>query len=564
MKTLLFKEMLLASFREKKARRILFDPKVTVVRGNNETGKSSLIKSIFRTFGAEPAKVHPRWIDADVRSVLRFEIDGASFALLRHGDFFAAFDSQGKLVGRFQSVTKDLAPFLAGLFNFGLRLPTREGVFIPLPPAYYFLPFYMDQDISWANPWSGFAGLEQFPNWKRGVIEYHAGIRGNSFYEAQADKLEAEGGLKTVRRRREGRQEVYSSLSERFVGAQFDVNFSAYMVEVDELLKQCEVLRRREEKFKVQISELWNQRQSLKTQLDITIHARDESRKDYDHAGDLAEDEVACPTCGAHYSNSFAERFAIAVDEDHCAGLALKLKDELANIEQEMAAVTENSKKVVEELAAIERLLAKREGEIALGDLIQQAGRAELREVMTKDIEGLESEEGRQSAKIDAAAKRMKQLDSAAQRRDVNGYYEERMRAFLNALDVHSVQEKAIKKVVGVLRDTGSELPRALLASQVAFFHTIEKYGSAALAPLVIDSPNQQDQDNKHLDRILRFIKDQRPPNTQLILGLVDAPGIDFGGTEIKLETKYSLLQESEFADVGAEIQHLVDAALKL
>jgi predicted ATPase len=83
MKSFIFKEMLLASFLEKKARRIRFDPKMTIIRGGNETGKSSLIKSIFRTFGAEPAKVHSKWIDADVRSVIRFEVDGTLFALLQ-------------------------------------------------------------------------------------------------------------------------------------------------------------------------------------------------------------------------------------------------------------------------------------------------------------------------------------------------------------------------------------------------------------------------------------------------------------------------------------------------
>ncbi len=558
-----FKEILLASFREKKARRVRFDPQVTIVRGNNETGKSSLLKSIFRTFGAEPAKVHSAWIDADVRTVVRFEVGGAEFALLRHGNSYAAFDGRGTLAGRFQGVTSDLAPFLARLFGFGLKLPNRAGASIPLPPAYYFLPFYMDQDASWGNAWAGFSKLEQFPNWRRGVIEYHAGIRGNDFYEAQAAKLEAEGELNKVRRKREGLQEVYGRLSERFLAAQFAVDFSAYKAEVDELLTQCDRLREREERFKVRISELRNQRQSLKTQLDITIHAREESRKDYEHASAYADEDVACPTCGAQYANSFAERFSIAVDEDHCASLALTLTEELADIDAKIVIELEESNRVTQDLSTIERLLAKREGEIALGDIIHQEGRKELRQVMAEDIGDLETEEGRHSVIIDQAEERMKQLDSRDRRKQVNGYYEERMRFFLNQLDVHSVQDKAIAKVDAAIRDTGSELPRALLAHQMAFFHVVARFGSAALAPLVIDSPNQQDQDDRHLDRVLRFIKDQRPANTQLVLGLVDTAGVDFGGTEIRLDRKYSLLLENEFAEVGGEVQQLVDAALE-
>jgi len=563
MSTFIFKEILLASFREKKARRVRFDPKVTIVRGNNETGKSSLIKSIFRTFGAEPVKVHENWVDADVRSVIRFEVNGEPFAILRHGNSYAGFDGQDKLTGRFSSVTNDLAPFLSRILDFGLRLPNREGANIALPPAYYFLPFYMDQDSSWANQWSGFARLEQFPNWKRGVVEYHAGIRGNEFYEAQATKLEAEGKLNMVRRRLEGFQDVYQRLSEKFIAAQFNPDFTVYKADVEEVLKQCDLLRTREETYKARITELRDHRQSLKTQLDITIHAREESRRDYDYANACTEDEVPCPTCGAHYSNSFAERFSIAVDEDHCAGLALKLTDELADVDAKIANELKNSEKVTEELGSIERLLARREGEIALGDLIRQEGRRELRDFMTKDIQELEDEEGRQLAVIDSVQKQMKQLTRKGRQDEVNRFYEEKMHFFLNELDVHSVPDKSTTNVNATIKDTGSELPRALLAYQMAFLHVVAKFGSATLAPLVIDSPNQQDQDDRHLARVLRFIKDQRPSDSQLVLALVDTAGVDFEGTEILLDRKYSLLLESEFDEVGGEVQRLVDAALE-
>lgn len=563
MRNFIFKEMLLASFREKKARRVRFDPKVTIIRGDNETGKSSLIKSIFRTFGAEPAKVHESWINAEVRSVMRFEINGNIFALLRFGNSYAAFDEHDRLISRFQSVTKDLSPFFSQLISFGLRLPNRKGASSCLPPAYYFLPFYMDQDSSWVNQWSSFARLQQFTSWRHAVVEYHSGIRGNEYYKAQAAMLEAERELGETRRRRENLQEVYRSLSQKFLAAQFNVDFSAYKAEIDELLNQCDTLHKREEEYKVRISTLRNHRQSLETQLAITIHAREEFRKDYDHASSCIEEEIVCPTCGAFYANSFAERFSIAIDEDHCAGLALTLTEELANIDVKIASELESSMKVIDELSTVERLLEKRKGEVALGDLIRQEGRKELREVMIKDIEDLESNEGHHTTAIISAKNRMKQIDSKDRRKEVNGFYEEKMRLFLNQLDVHSVQDKAITNIKAVIRDTGSELPRALLAYQMAFFHVVAHFGSAILAPLVIDSPNQQDQDDQHLGRIIRFIRDQRPSSSQLVLGLVDMPDVIFDGSEVVLDRKYSLLLESEFADVGGEIQRLLDAALE-
>ena len=164
---------------------------------------------------------------------------------------------------------------------------------------------------------------------------------------------------------------------------------------------------------------------------------------------------------------------------------------------------------------------------------------------------------------IDSVQKQMKQLTRKGRQDEVNRFYEEKMHFFLNELDVHSVPDKSTTNVNATIKDTGSELPRALLAYQMAFLHVVAKFGSATLAPLVIDSPNQQDQDDRHLARVLRFIKDQRPSDSQLVLALVDTAGVDFEGTEILLDRKYSLLLESEFDEVGGEVQRLVDAALE-
>lgn len=561
MRQFYFREMLLSSVAERKARRVAFHPEVTLIRGENETGKSSLLKSLFLAFGAEPAKVHPTWKAASVRILVRFELDGQSYAILRHADRFAVFDGRGALLERFVSVTSDLAPFFARLLKFGLRLPSRAGEFVPLPPAYYFLPYYMDQDGSWTAQWTGFAKLEQFPNWKKGVIEYHAGIRGNEYYEAQGVKLDAEAEAARTLRKREGLQEVYRSLSERFEAVQFDVDFGAYRDEVDELLLQCDKLRSREERFKRKIAELRNQRQALQTQLDITLHARDESAKDYAFASGQSE-AVQCPTCGAGYDNSFAERFAIAMDEDHCAELIERLQEELRQSDQAIQREMDQTKTVTDEIGAIERLMARREGELALGDLIRQEGRRELRGVMQRDISALETREGELRVRATECEGRMRRFDGKDRRKEVNAQFSGTMSGFLGNLDVVGLPESSYQRVDAIIQDTGSELPRALLAYKIAFLRTVQQFGSTAVAPLVIDSPNQQDQDRKHLRKILSFLREFRPKGVQLVLGLVDSAGVDFGGEEIVLDRKHSLLASDDFARINEEMQGYVDQSV--
>jgi len=127
---------------------------------------------------------------------------------------------------------------------------------------------------------------------------------------------------------------------------------------------------------------------------------------------------------------------------------------------------------------------------------------------------------------------------------------------------VNSVSEAACKRVDAVIGDTGSELPRALLAYKLAFLHTAQKFGASVPSLLVIDSPNQQDQDTGHLGRILAFLRDNQPAGVQLVLGLVETADVVFPGKLIELNQRYSLLDESEFAEVGEEVEHFVGLAL--
>jgi hypothetical protein len=63
----------------------------------------------------------------------------------------------------------------------------KTGKIIVPPPAYFFLPYYVDQDKGWLESWASFANLGQLSNWKRDVTEYHTGIKPNSYYKTSAE-----------------------------------------------------------------------------------------------------------------------------------------------------------------------------------------------------------------------------------------------------------------------------------------------------------------------------------------------------------------------------------------
>jgi hypothetical protein len=106
-------------------------------------------------------------------------------------------------------------------------------------------------------------------------------------------------------------------------------------------------------------------------------------------------------------------------------------------------------------------------------------------------------------------------------------------------------------------------LPRALLAYQFAILSLIFENSPATVCPIVIDAPNQQGQDGEHLPQILKFISENQPADAQLILGIENDLGIQFGGKQINTPSeKYSLLQATQYDSVHAEVYGLLKRSL--
>ncbi len=564
MNELVFNEILLFSAKEKKARKVAFDPRLTIILGKNRTGKSSLLKSIPRAFSAVPEKTHDSWISASVSCLLKFTVGTERYSILQYGEYYAIFDESNNLLLATDSVTSSLGPYLAGMFDFGVKLKPRNAEeLISPPPAYYLLPFYIDQDSSWGKNWATFKNLYQLDSdWKKNLIEYHTGLKPNEYYEI-IGKI---GGIKENVSKQEGEKRTLNKLltqaTSRFQSINFDIDIAAFQKEIEILLKQCQDLQIIEEHHKTKLIELYSRKSSVENQIKVTESALDEARADFSYANHkIPEEHVECPTCGATYENTFAERFSIAKDEDRCSHLLFKLSYELMeikkDIEAEKAKYNENNQAV----ANIKKTLEIKQGQIKLKDLIENEGKKNVRNVFETNIDDVEKAIFAMSSDMDKLKSNLKKFDDKKRKTAILNKYKDAIRLYRFQLDVQGV-DKSCTSMLGTIAETGSCLPRALLAYYFSIISVMREYSSAAFAPIIIDSPITQGQDDINMPKIVEFIRDHQPVNTQLILGLEDLHGVRFDAKFINLTDKHSLLQASEYDDVYSEINPLIAKAL--
>ena len=559
MKRCVFESLLMLSLAERKARKVQFHRRATVIRGPNDTGKSCLIKTIYRTFSPIPPKLHPNWIAAEVRSAIRFSIDGVPYTILHNEGRFSIFDATGHLAIATSNVTSMLAPFIADMFGFHLQLQSRTSEATQATPPFLFLPYYVDQDVSWHENWASFTQLRQFTRWRKDVAEYHMGVRPDEYYQAKSGLARIRVHLKSLQDRRDVLEGVLKRLREDLARINFDIDLDSYQKEIEALLVYCNRLQKKEEELKRELVRLYNAKAVAEAQVTVTTAAAREVGNDYRFATDnLPDDEVECPLCGTLHQNSFAERFAIARDAQRCQELLVELRSDISKLDAELLELKSRYVSTEAELAESKALLNQKQGEVTLRQLIESEGRKQAKAVVERDMNDVHSAIGGVDAEIRSLTEQMKQYDDRERCADIRNAYRNRMASSLRHLDVLNLSPPHYRSLDAQIPESGSDLPRALLAYYFSVLNTINNNSSATVCPIVIDSPRQQDTDAGNWLRILNFIRDNRPAESQLILSLVDDAGVDFGGDIIDLAGKRSVLTKDEFDAVATELMPLI------
>lgn len=562
MKSLRLQKLYLCSELEKQAQAVKFDPKLTVILGENDTGKSSLIKSIYAAFGADPPKTHPAWAKANVSILVDFTVDDTPYRILRSGEFFALFDASNKLIWRETGVSSGVAKAIAGLLDFKLELQNRKGEFVTPSPTYGFLPFYIDQDVGWQKTWASFSGLGQFENFKADAANFHAGLRPNEYYAAKADKRTAERAREEFKVERRALDRAARRLQTNRRALKFDLRPEIFGERLELLFGRCQELQNEQESVQRALSDLHAQRAVLIEQIHVASRALSELDQDYEFLRASVGSEVVCPTCGTLHDNDFANKFGLIGDTDLCRAFLLEARQELENTDARIALQKAVFSDFSKQISDIQTLLDEQRGDVKLRDLIEGESERLVDTAIENERKVLDAEIGRLDTLADQAATVMASFDDRKHKKKVMTFYRKAMAEFLLRLRVPGLTPKDYERIDCVINETGSDLPRAILAYDFAFLHTMREFSGGVACPIVIDSPVQQDQDAENAARMIDFIFNHSPSDAQLILGTVSLHGVPVTGLTIETVDKYHLLSADRYDEVRDQMAPLFQQML--
>ncbi|WDF75225.1 hypothetical protein [Novosphingobium sp. KACC 22771] len=265
------------------------------------------------------------------------------------------------------------------------------------------------------------------------------------------------------------------------------------------------------------------------------------------------------PTCGTEHKNDVAAKFGLLADAEMCRRIIADSAGELHRVSNKVRDAVSRLGDYEGNIAKINALLEETRNDIKLRDMLEDESVRILDVTIIDEQQALVDAIGEAAHDIEAASGNMNVFDRNSHRKQIQDFFTQRLLEFADELKVAGAFASTTPRLDMSIRDTGSDLPRAQLAYHYAVLHTVRKFSTACMCPIILDTPLQQDQDDDNARRMIHFAIDRRPDDSQLVLGTVKLHGVDYDGHRIETLHENSLLGADGYDDARHLIDPLVD-----
>lgn len=535
MKEMYFDNILIADIVEKTAHFHKFEKRFNVVTSqDNHVGKSSLLKSLYFAMGAE-VDFDNVWNKNTKLYVVEFYIDEIKFSVARWQKAFALF-RETELILTTKSVSRDLARKFEKIFSFAVYIANKKTNKIELaPPAFTFMPYYIDQDRGWSGLYESFSNIDQYKKSDRiKSLYYHLGIYTRSTVELMAKRDTLKDKIEQLKAEEEKSRITIESLY-----AEIQNLLPADSIE--ELEKNLIIPKERISLLVSRIGETRNKIQSLETALyqhEYQLEVIQEYRK-IKNGVSVREDRDRihiCPKCGYSFDEevySIVRSNYNLQNEDY---MYKQIEQIISSIASELEKYKESYVSLMDELKQQEQAYDEKQDsyEVYLRQRGLQDSVRHFTEQLGENVYEQE-EHGKEIKEID------KELRKLPNKKEVEENYIENVRLNIIKLDAWNSAYEGNIKLLKPIKAQGTLENKIILAQMIGLFQTMQYFRTnTILFPLVVDSPRAKEASHTSSKDILKLIfeMDNLP---QVILATMDYSDFE---NEIKIRAKVTVLSE--------------------
>ena len=528
MRNLKFNQLLLLSNSEKSGNLFQFQRNLNLITAkDNNVGKSTLVKLLFWTIGCEPS-FDTKWKNLDCKAIVKFEIDSQEYHVMRYKDLITLKIVKTNTKTSYIKITGDYAKKIAELLDFKVLLANRAEELETPPPAYYFLPFYIDQKRSWTKAWDNFEKLEQYSDWKSTLIKYHVGLLTPAHFDFEKEKYEQKGIQRIITKDIE-KIDIALNIVDSYipkVSESITTNVDKFFTMSEEIKKDLSELANNQEQILNELSENESEKAYLEHQKNISEKIIQELDSDYKFTiENVQEEEVECPLCGTVHENSIINRASILTDKQQAENQLQEINQSIDKLQLKIEKLTVRLNSVKNKIGELNsKYTIEDDNNISIGfnDIIESIAGKSIQEKVTLTKKNKLDEESNLEKQIKAIQKDQKDLQIKETIENIIATFNATFTKYAKVLGAEDINLSEIKSPLDynkVVKEGGAaENSRAILAYYSTIYSLVETYGNEVKCAFIIDTPNQHEQSFTNYDKIIQLIMNNFPKDSQIIL----------------------------------------------
>lgn len=529
----------------KKAKYQVFKSGINVVTSSGEidgnwVGKSSLLRSIFHTLGADGLFSNKWEIEGKYLYLLDFNVDSKNYIMLRKYNLFKLYDSN---MNSLFSVSDrgDLSKELTKLFNQEIFLKTREGSYRLASPVYNYLLNYIEQKNIKVSKFDSFNSLGEFPGYFEDLIYSHLGVRNdksNSLREEQER-------LNKTRKELIERENTLNEMSievEKNGGAPVDIDKLRDKLSIhEEKYRELSISMR---KHKKNLTHAYNAKVDLENilqEFDSLIKTDTREIKN-----NIATHK--CQSCNSPIDPH--EYYFMRVK--HVDGLEIQR----INVEDNLNKVKRIIENESEHYANLSKQLKKMENEIfnsssEIKDGLKSLGLKEISNNIIDQILNIRSQVKLIDKDLEDIAKDLRDLD--AKKKEVDAKYNRYFSELLVKYPINDIEAGSIQKASSKINVDGTHVNIAAVAWLCTLLKVKYEFNPNAVKyPIIFDTPNNANLDANNVDKIFQLLFENLFEGGQIITSLVGFRSELYKDSNINIiylnNEKYQLLSQEDYS----------------
>ncbi len=562
MKRLTIKKLIVISQSESRSLEVPFEEGLNIILGGNKTGKSSIIKSIFTAFGCECKRVEADWKNLISSYLLFFKYGEKYFCIVRQEKKFQIFEIMGNDYDCIieTETFHEYSNCLMNIFEVKMPCISTVGKQFNITPPLLFRFQYIDQDEGWTKIADSFNNVAYIKDWKANTNKYVCGYLDDAYYELQAEKVEHIIEKDNKKKELNYNQDFVSRIASTLTQIENMESVDMVTSEIESLTAQAEALRKVQFSCTVEMTVIENEIYINQHKLHVAEHNLTETKKDIEFAMGQ-EDELICPICGANYLNDLDEQLNMTSDYAHCEKLIIELNNHILDATEKLEVLKDKYKRVSLEIQSVEQKICKSQELLSYSSFYKNMGQYELYDSCNKQLEIIQEEIDSYVSRIAIIDEKMHEKKS----KERSKYIRENIKGYCGALaDAINLPRTYIKlnDFVQVINRTGSETPRLVYMYQSALYLYNLNRENSPFNFYVVDTPNQQGQDDENLESIFRSLELFLSAEGQVIVGTERETGLEEkAGNIIRLFEKRRCLNSNMYDEHVKLLKKLQKAA---